>query len=337
MSYTQHIPSNDSGFFVQKTVILVIFISSILVLNAKFMKTDNDEIENFTLKLRNKGKSDSHKTPFSLPTVPNTIIYNRVPKCGSTTMTKALEILEKKNSRKNPAKTLNFKIKNYVIPREKHYFRNNTPDYKDFKKMLEHDSTENLLYIRHMYFQPESDVKYINIIRHPVEHFISWYYWERKHSSGEWMHIVEKGTSRLTIDECIDSGEYETCKNPGEYTEYLSYLCGQDLFCRDGISRKSLEKAEQNVEENYLVVGVLEMIEESLAVFEDRVGSWFSGIGEAYHEIEKTKGTKVMSSDKIEPSEKAKAYLTGKMGLEIELYEFVVRRLQQQYEMIGGE
>ena len=280
-----------------KFIIVVLFLSVFLIFQNKSGVTTTN-LENYSLKLTqrtNKNKELGLKT----------IIYNRVPKCGSTTMTQTLELLKNKNS---------FEIKNYVVPREKHYFRNGTSDYNNFLDAIYSDS--NLLYIRHFYHQSEIGFKYINFIRHPVEHFISWFYWERKINSGKWKHVVENGTENLSIDECINSGVFETCLHPGRYTEYLSYLCGQDWFCldkfgdvdkttgkfrnekSDELKLKALEKAKSNIESDYLVVGVLELIEESLEVFDETV-AWFSGIKKAYHVIENSRGKKVMVSDPI--------------------------------------
>ena len=42
-----------------------------------------------------------------------------------------------------------------------------------------------------------------------------------------------------------------------------------------------------------------------------------------------------MSSGKVEPSKKAREYLTEKLKFEIELYEFAVRRLEKQYRSLN--
>ena len=104
------------------------------------------------------------------------LIYNRVPKCGSTTLHNTFAKLKKRQP-----KLQSIHIKSYVRPREKHYFKENTGDLYSFQAMTENPALQKLIYIRHFYYisagtaKSKEKFKYINMIRDPVKHFISWY------------------------------------------------------------------------------------------------------------------------------------------------------------------
>ena len=261
------------------------------------------------------------------------LIYNRVPKCGSTTITAVLE-----KSKKN-AKSKVGKIINHVLPQEKHYFVNQT-EAQEFTKTisdLAHRSTKSV-YIRHVFFpryknvEPMNKVQFFNVIRHPIDQFISWYYYERNgwadHKSNPdwertWSHKINEATRNLTIDQCIEQN-FPECTKPGFNSEYLSYFCGQNKFCKSPSTIKALNQALKNLEEGYLFVGILEDLDSTLKILEIILPDFFSNGYEIYKTIVKKRNMK--TENKNYPNTKNLKVLTEKLKLEIKLYNHVLTK-----------
>ena len=64
----------------------------------------------------------------------------------------------------------------------------------------------------------------------------------------------------------------------------MLYFCGHDPECSQLGNPAALQKAKENVDRHFVVVGVLEKLEESLAVLEDKLPEYFSGVSEVYRE-----------------------------------------------------
>ena len=63
----------------------------------------------------------------------------------------------------------------------------------------------------------------------------------------------------------------------------VAYLCGQESFCREVGSRQALARAKTNVEQAYPVVGVIELLDDTLAVLEARLPDFFHGARNLYY------------------------------------------------------
>ena len=73
------------------------------------------------------------------------------------------------------------------------------------------------------------------------------------------------------------------------------YFCGQSDGCLDHRSQWALDRAKENIEKSYPVVGVLEMLETTLEVMEAAYPELFKGLGDFYHSKNK-KGMKKLLS-----------------------------------------
>jgi hypothetical protein len=115
------------------------------------------------------------------------VVYNRVPKCGSTTTLDIIRFLRKK---------LHYNVFNDIAPKMKHFMESDEQEYgKKGNSESELDEISGLvrnitqfkrpiLYIRHVYFVdfPKYGYReplYINIARDPVSLFISNYFYLR--------------------------------------------------------------------------------------------------------------------------------------------------------------
>jgi len=267
----------------------------------------------------------------------NKVFYNRVPKCGSTT---TLNLITKLSALHN------FTVINHIKPKELHYLHNKTKVTELTQEM--YDLPEPGLYIRHLHFfnfDEESDVgmpKYINIIRDPIEQFISNYYYirngfvnENRVKGWELDHLLTPGTKNESLKTCIklvklaeldNTAILRDCKKV--YSDMIPFFCGSHQWCRKR-DAAALEQAKSNIEKYYSAVGVLEDMESSLKLFEKALPGFFGGALEFYEEDGEhlRKISKTASKDDDEETE-VKEYLREKLGNEVELYNFVVKRMK---------
>ncbi|CAB1340064.1 unnamed protein product, partial [Coregonus sp. 'balchen'] len=194
---------------------------------------------------------------------PSQVVYNRVGKCGSRTVVILLRLLA-----------------------ERHQFNLVSSDIHNKTRLTKHEQVDLMrnisnipqpfLYTRHVHFlnftrfRIEQPV-YINIIRDPINRFLSNYFFRRFGDwRGEQNHLIRtpgmKGDERyLDINVCILEN-YPECSNPRLFY-IIPYFCGQHPQCREpGVW--ALERAKQNVLENFLIVGILEELEDVLLLLE---------------------------------------------------------------------
>ena len=116
-------------------------------------------------------------------------------------------------------------------------------------------------------------------------------------------------------------------------SDVLLYFCGHHPDCSKLGSPTALQMAKANVENNFAVVGVLELLDESLAVLEHRLPQFFSGLTEEYRR--QSEKTKIVNKNLIKSrpiSEEARSVLRQRLRNEYELYEFVKQKLLRQYK-----
>ncbi|XP_069829883.1 uronyl 2-sulfotransferase isoform X2 [Dendropsophus ebraccatus] len=230
------------------------------------------------LYLGNSTFLDDHgpPTPKALP-FPSQVVYNRVGKCGSRTVVLLLRILS-----------------------EKHGFNLVTSDIHNKTRLTKSEQRELIrnistaeqpyLFTRHVHFLNFSrfgaeQPVYINIIRDPVNRFLSNYFFRRFGDwRGEQNHMIRtpgmKEEERyLDINECILEN-YAECSNPRLFY-IIPYFCGQHPKCRDP-GEWALERAKQNVKENFLLVGILEELEDVLLLLERFLPHYFKDVMSIY-------------------------------------------------------
>ena len=111
----------------------------------------------------------------------------------------------------------------------------------------------------------------------------------------------------------------------------IPYFCGDSLDCRTFGNPLALEKAKENIEKNFLMVGTLESLDKSHAVMECLMPEQMQGL----HEMHKKGDLHVHSEHKttVPLSDEAREVMKERMKAEYELYQFVQDRLEQQYEV----
>lgn len=252
------------------------------------------------------------------------IFYNRVPKCASTTLYTLMRKLSIMN--------------NYVHYNSKVYDKKMISEEEQSRFVHHIKSTAPpCTFDRHIFFVnftrfDESSPIYINLIRDPVERIISSYYYRRlaarlNHGrtakpSNYWLNKKFRHCVMNSDPECsfIDGQSYGVL--------LLPYFCGQDKRCLILNNPWALQKAKNNIERYYAVVGVVEELNITLRVLEASLPRFFKGAVEVYNTLSVRKN---QNHQKEHVAEDLKAALKANLTSEYELYHFVVQRLYRQY------
>nr|XP_054348105.1 uronyl 2-sulfotransferase isoform X2 [Pongo pygmaeus] len=123
------------------------------------------------------------------------------------------------------------------------------------------------------------------------------------------------------INECILEN-YPECSNPRLFY-IIPYFCGQHPRCREP-GEWALERAKLNVNENFLLVGILEELEDVLLLLERFLPHYFKGVLSIYKDPEHRKlGNMTVTVKKTVPSPEAVQILYQRMRYEYEFYHYV--------------
>ena len=115
----------------------------------------------------------------------------------------------------------------------------------------------------------------------------------------------------------------------------VQFLCGSDDDCRVFASQKTTQRAKENIEKYYTVVGILEEITESLVVFERFIPQYFKNATDMYTRlITETKTgewrmKRNMQWPKVQNS--IWKHLTKTFSYELDFYAFCKSRLHKQF------
>lgn len=291
---------------------------------------------------------------FTTPDNFTILIYNRVPKCASTTIKTVLRSLQEKRD---------YKVVDVTFQHEKHYLRLNESQYldrddlkwnNDTKKFLQRTAKSNydekLLYIRHTFYIPDISLsffgheninvyKYINVVKNPVDQYISWYYYERfgwnDHGFKDgWEHEVESGTEHLSFDVCLSRG-FKTCTQPSKHSEFMGYFCGHDWYCFGEASEMSLRKAKENIEKRFIMIGLTSELSNTMKLLERVMPKWFHGVNNEFEDTMVQNRSKMVTKHLRKPSDETFKYLQANMKYEIELFEWIDARFQLQKSLYG--
>ncbi|XP_028823805.1 uronyl 2-sulfotransferase-like isoform X2 [Denticeps clupeoides] len=274
--------------------------------------------------------ADDHgpQTPQVLP-FPSQVVYNRVGKCGSRTVVLLLRALA-----------------------ERHQFSLVSSDIHNKTRLTKHEQVDLMrnissipqpyLYTRHVHFLNFSRLEqpvYINIIRDPITRFLSNYFFRRFGDfRGEQNHLIRtpgmKDDERyLDINVCILEN-YPECSNPRLFY-IVPYFCGQHPQCREP-GPWALERAKQNVVENFLLVGVLEELEDVLLLLERLLPHYFSDVLSIYKSPAFWRmGNLTGTVKKHTPTPAALQALFQRMRFEYDFYNFVRQQFHLLKKKIG--
>ena len=241
-----------------------------------------------------KGKNDDDvipplKSPVAIKAFPQegrvylrpgkTLIFNRIAKTGSQSIIELLVQLKHKNG-----------IEPLIQLKQVEHLMEPPKLISEFIGTVDR-ATRALAVIRHYNFVDFEEYggiftpTYINVVRNPVDKIVSWFYYWR----AAW-NVVERKMAypneplpdpeflRKDFDSCVLSGDPECQYVPGssvlshnDHRSQIMQFCGHEFYCAEFNGERAFNKAKENVEKFYPVVGVLEDMNKTLKVFEAKL------------------------------------------------------------------
>ncbi|GAB1597639.1 heparan sulfate 2-O-sulfotransferase 1-like [Argonauta hians] len=263
------------------------------------------------------------------------VIYNRVPKTGSTSLAGIAYDLCSPNK---------FNVLHLNISRNSHTlslsdqmrFVYNITTWNEKKPALYHG---HLAYIDFAKFGVPKKPIFINVIRKPLDRLISYYYFVRNGDDFRPYLKRKKAGNKQTFDECVEENG-EDC-DPNNLWMQIPFFCGHAAECWVPGYRWALEQAKYNLVNNYLVVGITEELGDFVAILEATLPRFFKGAVDLYNSGHKSHLRK--TSNKIPPKESSvlKIQKSKVWKMEQEFYDFAVEQFhfikQLTFDLVEGE
>ncbi|GFY40851.1 heparan sulfate 2-O-sulfotransferase pipe [Trichonephila inaurata madagascariensis] len=188
--------------------------------------------------------------------------------------------------------------------------------------------------VLHQFHQGFGEINILNIIREPVERIISSFFYRRMVArqnktkvkpSAYWLNKKFEHCVLTPDPECtfLEGHNYSVLQLP--------YFCGQEPECQQLNDPGAIQKAKQNIERYYSVVGTLEEMNITLQVLEAALPHFFRGAYHVYHTLGVHRNQNL---HKEQVKEEVKDVLRANLSAEYELYYFVQQRLYQQYQTL---
>lgn len=254
------------------------------------------------------------------------VLYNRVPKTGSTTFTNFVYDLSKRNN--IYVVHINTTKNSHIMSLQDQYrLVQNITDWKEFRPVIFHG---HMAYLDFGRFRSPVAPMYINIVRDPLDRLVSYYYFLRYGDN------YRKGLKRArqgdvtTFDECVQIGRRTSDCAPEKLWLQIPFFCGQTAECWNVGSEWALQEAKHNLASNYLLVGLTEQMEDFVVVLEAVLPRMFRGMvdnirtGTKSH-IRKTLNKQPPSEETIAKFQKSKIW-----QMEMDFYNFA----KEQFEFI---
>ncbi|XP_008548120.1 heparin sulfate O-sulfotransferase [Microplitis demolitor] len=303
-------------------LLMIILIIIILFFKIKLesLKDENKmligelaKIQDFTKNQKNS-KSDP-KLDKSEDTI---IIYNRVPKTGSTSFVGVVYDLCKKNK----FHTLHINITNNMHTFTLYnqiQFVNNITRWNIMKPAFYHG---HMAFLKFNKFGVKQVPLYLNLLRKPLDRFISYYYFLRYGDNFRPHLLRKKYGDTKTFDECVKAGQTDC--DPNSMWLQIPFLCGHEPGCWEVGNRWALEEAKRNLANNYFLVGVTEELDEFIRILQIVLPDFFRGAHDLFSHSDKSHLRK--TTQKIEPLPETVKIIQNSTvwKMENELYNFAV-------------
>lgn len=202
------------------------------------------------------------------------VFYNRIGKCGSRSLLMLAQYVMKRNNIRmkssanywddHPHESLAMKEMMKISTLAPPTFYNRHIHYLDFKKHR---------------FKPPI---YINMIRDPVSRYVSHFNYAKY---GDMLGGVRNGPANLSdINHCLLNNESYCHREKSRYY-YTNYFCGFDSVCSNTSSTARFELAKKHVRDDYLLIGMTEEFEHTLALLEKMIPVYFKGASDIWKRL----------------------------------------------------
>ncbi|XP_018021514.1 heparan sulfate 2-O-sulfotransferase 1 [Hyalella azteca] len=248
------------------------------------------------------------------------IIYNRVPKTGSTSLIglaydlcsiNGFNVIHINTSRNSPTLSLSDQMK----------FVYNVSNWSEKKPGVYHG---HLAYIDFARFGVSRVPVYINVVRAPLDRLVSYFYFLRYGDDLRPNLVRKRQGDKMTLDECVLK-QHVDCSASRLWIQ-VPFFCGQHAECWVPGSEWALQQAKHNLVAHYLLVGITEEMESFVALLEGALPRVFHGALQLYQRGNKSHLRRTVR--KVMPSEDTIARLqnTKVWRLENDFYHFAAEQ-----------
>ncbi|XP_022106316.1 heparan sulfate 2-O-sulfotransferase 1-like [Acanthaster planci] len=310
-------------------VLVVVVVIAVLFLERQIHQL-NYSLRRIEESLERSNSRRMRSTP-SISNKPNTddfvVIYNRVPKTGSTSFTGIAYDL---------CHTNKFNVLHINTTRNMHTmsvadqmkFVSNVTSWTAKKPAFYHG---HLAFIDFGSFGSSQQPLYINIIRRPLDRLVSYYYFLRNGDDlrPKLKRARQQGhTNKETFDQCVARRGYD-CSEQKLWIQ-VPFFCGHAQECWVPGSRWALEQAKFNLANHYLLVGVTEELEDFVIMLESALPSMFRGAVDLFRTGQKSHLRK--TANKLKPSDETIEFFKSSPIWEVEeeFYNFVLDNFHMQ-------
>ena len=253
-----------------------------------------------------------------------TVVYNRLPKTGSRTISFIADQIHKRN---NYTKTVYDPTVEGFLP----------PTLVRKVVMEIEMMPRPLVYMNHLRFVDftmfgKKQPIYFNVVREPIERFVSFYYF-RRFGDGEINNGKPLYLRNESIDECVYNRRHE-CTGEEKLWLTLGFFCGHDELCKTP-NRDALDKAKRNIERFYMFVGLSSNMDDVIFILETYLPAYFKGAQDFWQKQKMEQMAVHKTSFKKPIGARARNILRKTMNLEYELYYFIKDRFEDLLQQIS--
>ncbi|XP_065829819.1 heparan sulfate 2-O-sulfotransferase 1-like isoform X2 [Oscarella lobularis] len=211
------------------------------------------------------------------------VMYNRVPKTGSTTFMGLVYSLCAKNEF-NAIHLNTTKNSQVMSIADQYHFSHNITAWTEKLPGFYHGHVSYIDFPRFGVPQPI----YLQIVRDPLERLVSYYYFLRYGDDFRPYLSRSKMGDKTTFDQCVKK-KMSDCA-PEKLWLQIPFFCGQEPACWQPGNKWALDKAKEHLVTQYLAVGLTDQIPEYLAVLEAVLPRFFKGASALYAKNLQKKG-----------------------------------------------
>ncbi|EGT59463.1 CBN-HST-2 protein [Caenorhabditis brenneri] len=247
------------------------------------------------------------------------VIYNRIPKTGSTTFTNAIAYDLYKENGFNVLHVNMTKNRQVMSLPDQYTFINNVTTWTDRLPAFYHG---HVAFIDFQRFGVANPI-YINIIREPLERLLSHYYFLRYGDNYRVGLKRSRAGNNETFDECYTRSGKD-CDMKQMWIQ-IPYFCGHYHFCGEVGNPEALRMAKQNAMEKYLLVGTTSRMRDMIALLEVTVPNFFKGALQHFDSLDANRAHLRYTKKKIPPNDQTLSMIRRDevYKMEREFYDFI--------------